>query len=40
MIEAMKMQTVFKASRDGIIKEINVNEGDMIDDNQLIYSLE
>merc|ERR1712224_96125 len=40
VIEAMKMQTVFKARKSGIIKEINVVEGDMIQDNQLIYSLE
>jgi len=40
VIEAMKMQTVFKAIKGGVIKEVNVNEGDMVDDNQLIYSLE
>lgn len=40
IIEAMKMQTVFKATKSGIIKEINVNEDEMINDNQLIYSLE
>merc|ERR1719271_878824 len=27
VIEAMKMQTVFKAIKSGIIKEINVSEG-------------
>jgi len=40
VIEAMKMQNVFKAMKSGVIKEINVNLGDMVDDNQLIYALE
>jgi len=40
VIEAMKMQNVFKAMKSGVIKEINVNEGDMVNENQLIYVLE
>jgi len=36
----MKMQNVFKAMKSGIVKEINVNVGDMVDDNQLIFALE
>lgn len=40
VIEAMKMQNVFKAMKTGVIKEINVNVGDMVDNDQLIYALE
>merc|ERR1712118_9974 len=36
VIEAMKMQTAFKAIKSGIIKEIKVSEGDMVHDNQII----
>jgi len=40
VIEAMKMQSVFTAQKDGIIKGVYVPEGKMVAADELIYELE
>lgn len=40
MVEAMKMENNILASRDGIIEELNVAEGDMIDSSKVLLKLE
>jgi len=36
----MKMESEYKAGRDGVIKEVHVNEGDTIEGNQALITLE
>jgi biotin carboxyl carrier protein len=40
VVEAMKMQSEFKATGDKIVREILVKEGDTVDSNQLMIKLE
>ncbi len=40
VVEAMKMQSEFKASADRIVKEILVKEGDIVDAHQVMIRLE
>lgn len=40
IISAMKMESEYKAPRDGVIKEICVAEGDTVDGNQALVILE
>jgi len=40
ILEAMKMENVLTAPRDGIIKSISVNKGDAVDKNQLLLEFE
>ena len=40
VVEAMKMQSEFKASADRVVKEILVNEGDTVDAHQIMIKLE
>ena len=40
IISAMKMESEYKAGRDGVIKEVHVKEGDTIEGNQALISLE
>ncbi|NLN94978.1 MAG: acetyl-CoA carboxylase biotin carboxyl carrier protein subunit [Bacteroidales bacterium] len=39
-ISAMKMESEFKAPRDAVVKKINVNEGDVVDGNQVMMVFE
>lgn len=39
-ISAMKMESEFKAPRDAVVKKINVNEGDVVDGNQVMIVFE
>ncbi len=39
-ISAMKMESEFKAPRDATVKKINVNEGDVVDGNQVMMVFE
>ncbi len=40
ILEAMKMENVIKSSGDGIISSIHVKQGDNVEKNQLLISLE
>ena len=40
VVEAMKMQSEFKASADRVVKEILVKEGDTVDAHQIMIKLE
>jgi biotin carboxyl carrier protein len=40
VVEAMKMQSEFKATADRIVKEILVREGDTVDSHQIMIKLE
>ena len=40
ILEAMKMENVLTAPRDGIIKSITANKGDAVEKNQLIIEFE
>lgn len=40
IISAMKMESEYKAPKNGIIKKINVNEGDTIEGNQILIELD
>ena len=40
IISAMKMESEYKAPRDGVVKKIYVNEDETIDGNQLLIELE
>jgi biotin carboxyl carrier protein len=40
IVSAMKMESEYKAGHDGVIKEIHVKEGDTIEGNQLLISIE
>lgn len=40
IISAMKMESEYSAPKDGIVKKINVNEGDTIEGNQILIELE
>ena len=40
IVSAMKMESEYKAGKDGIIKQVHVNEGDTIEGNQPLISLE
>jgi len=39
-VSAMKMESEYKAGRDGVIKEVHVKEGDTIEGNQPLITLE
>ena len=39
-ISAMKMESEYKSQKDGMIKTIHVNEGDVIDANQILIEIE
>jgi biotin carboxyl carrier protein len=40
VVEAMKMQSEFKAAADRIVKEILVKEGDIVNAHQIMIKLE
>jgi len=40
IVSAMKMESEYKAGKDGVIKEVHVNEGDTIEGNQPLITLE
>ena len=40
ILSAMKMESEFKAGKDGIVTEIAVKEGDTVDSNQLLVVIE
>jgi biotin carboxyl carrier protein len=40
VVEAMKMQSEYKVSKDCIVKKININEGDKINGDQVLVELE
>ncbi|MCL4125700.1 UNVERIFIED_CONTAM: hypothetical protein GTU68_028898 [Idotea baltica] len=40
ILEAMKMENVLTAPRDGMIKSITVSKGDAVDKNQLLITFE
>jgi biotin carboxyl carrier protein len=40
IVSAMKMESEFKATKAGIVKEIPVNEGDTVDSNQVLVVIE
>ena len=40
IIAAMKMESEYKAPKDGVIKKVNVKEGDTIEGNQILIELE
>ncbi len=40
IISAMKMESEYKAAIDGIVKKINVSEGDTIEGNQILIEIE
>jgi len=40
VIEAMKMQNMFYAQKDGIVKAVYVKQGDSVQAEQKIYELE
>ena len=40
IIEAMKMENEIRAERSGVVKRIEVQEGQAVDKNQLLLQLE
>ncbi len=40
IISAMKMESEYKAPKDGVIKKVNVKDGDTIEGNQILIELE
>jgi biotin carboxyl carrier protein len=40
IVSAMKMESEYKATKAGIVKEIPVNEGDTVDSNQVLVVIE
>jgi len=40
VVSAMKMESEYKAGKDGIIKQVHVNEGDTIEGHQALITLE
>merc|ERR1711879_394461 len=40
IIEAMKMQNILKAPKEGVVKSVNVEESTMLSADELIYELE
>lgn len=40
IISAMKMESEYKAPRDGVVKKINVKEGDTIEGDQILIELD
>ena len=40
IISAMKMESEFKSSVDGVIKKIHINENDIVNGNQLLVEIE
>ncbi len=40
IIAAMKMESEYKAPKDGVIKKVNVKDGDTIEGNQILIELE
>jgi biotin carboxyl carrier protein len=40
IVSAMKMESEYKAGKEGIIKEVHVNEGDTIEGNQPLITIE
>jgi biotin carboxyl carrier protein len=40
IVSAMKMESEYKAGKEGVIKEIHVNEGDTIEGNQPLITIE
>ena len=40
IVSAMKMESEYKAGKAGTIKEIHVDEGDTIEGNQLLITIE
>jgi biotin carboxyl carrier protein len=40
IVSAMKMESEYKAGREGIIKEVHVNEGDTIEGNQPLITID
>ena len=40
VISAMKMESEYKAPKDGVIKKINVKDGDTVEGNQVLIELE
>ena len=40
IISAMKMESEYKAPKDGLVKKVNVSDGDTIEGNQILVELE
>ena len=40
IVSAMKMESEYKAGKEGVIKKIHVNEGDTIEGNQPLITIE
>ena len=40
IISAMKMESEYKAPKDGIVKKVNVKNDDTIDGNQILIELD
>lgn len=40
IVSAMKMESEYKAGKEGIVKEVHVNEGDTIEGNQPLITIE
>ncbi|HKI89800.1 MAG TPA: biotin/lipoyl-containing protein [Draconibacterium sp.] len=40
IISAMKMESEYKAPKDGVVKKVNVKDGDTIEGNQILIELE
>jgi biotin carboxyl carrier protein len=40
IVSAMKMESEYKTGKEGIIKKVHVNEGDTIEGNQLLITIE
>jgi len=40
IISAMKMESEYKAPKDGIVKKVNVKDGDIIEGNQILIELD
>jgi biotin carboxyl carrier protein len=40
IISAMKMESEYKAPKDGLVKKINIKEGETVEGNQILIELE
>ena len=39
IVSAMKMESEYKAEKDGVVKEVNVSDGDTVDGGQVMVVL-
>jgi len=40
VLEAMKMENIIKSTREGVLKQIHINEGDSVEKNAVLLSFE